>query len=224
MRKIGFRQFVYFAGAIAALAFAGCERLFDNGAKENVAAAGKKAQAGDFRGAIKLYESALGSAETNADVHYRLAVIYDDKLKRPIDAMHHFQRYLELAPDGAFAKEAKAYKKEGDLKLLNSLNQGTPINQEEAVRLKNENLALRKQLVELRAQKAVDRAVARAEVARPVVPAGARRHVVQSGETLASISHKYYKTRTKAQDILDANHQALGGKTMIRPGQTLVIP
>lgn len=224
MRKSGFCQSIYFASAVATLTFAGCERLFDNGAKENVAAAGKKAQAGDFRGAIKLYEAALGSAETNADVHYRLAVIYDDKLKRPIDAMHHFQRYLELAPEGAFAKEARAYKKEGDLKLLNSLNKGTPLNQEEAVRLKNENLALRKQLVELRAQKALDRAGPRAELARPLLPPGARQHVVQSGETLASISQKYYKTRGKAQDILDANHQVLGGKTMIRPGQTLIIP
>lgn len=202
----------------------GCERLFDNGAKETVAAARKKAQAGEYRGAIKLYEAALGSAETSAEAHYRLAVIYDEKLKSPIDAMHHFQRYLELAPDGPFKAEAKAYKKEGDLKLLNSLNKGTPINQEEAVRLKNENLALRKQLVELRAQKALDRVAGRTEAARPALAPGSRQHTVQSGETLASISQKYYKTRAKAQDILDANHQALGGKTTIRPGQMLIIP
>ena len=223
MRSFFFRSLAVLL-TLVALVLSGCERLFDNGAKEHLAAGKRKAQAGDFRGAIKLYEAALGSPETSADVHYRLAIIYDEKLKRPIDAMHHFQRYLELAPDGAFAREAKAYKQEGDLKLLHSLNQGTPINQEEAVRLKNENLALRKQLVELRAQKALDRSAPRAEAARPPGRPGAREHVVQSGETLASISLKYYKTRAKSQDILEANHGALGGKTTIRPGQKLIIP
>ena len=49
-------------------------------------------------------------------------------------------------------------------------------------------------------------------------------HVVREGETLASIAQKYYKNRGRAKDIQDANYNALGGKTTIRPGQTLIIP
>ena len=154
---------------LAALLLSGCERLFDKGAKENLASAEKKAKAGDFRGAIKLYEAALDGTEQTAEVHYRLAVIYDEKLKSPVDALHHFERYLALAPKGPFAKEALAYKKEGDLKLLNSLNKGAPMTQDEAVKLKNDNLALRKQIVELREQKKF------ARERRPESPAPARR-------------------------------------------------
>lgn len=209
---------------LAALACAGCERIFDKGTKEEIASADKKAKAGDYRGAIKLYEAALdGTAET-AGLHYRLAVIYDEKLKSPVDALHHFQRYLELAPKGSFAKEAQACKKEGDLKLLTKLNPGTPMTQEESVRLKNENLALRKQVVELRAQKALSQATAAKGDPKAPLPPGAKTHLVQSGETLASISQKYYRTRNRSQDILDANHNQLGGKTTIKPGQTLIIP
>ena len=36
--------------ALAVLPFAGCERLFDKGVKENIAAADAKAAAGDYPG------------------------------------------------------------------------------------------------------------------------------------------------------------------------------
>ena len=213
---------------IAAVGCAGCDRIFDKGTKEEIAAADKKAKAGDYRAAIKLYEAALdGTAET-AELHYRLAVIYDDKLKSPVDAMHHFQRYLELAPKGPFAKDAQAYKKEGDLKLLTKLNPGTTLTQVDAARLKNENLALGKLIgelrVQLRAQKALSQSTAPKGGPNEPLPPGAKTHLVQTGETLASISQKYYRTRNRSQDILDANHNQLGGKTTIRPGQTLIIP
>jgi tetratricopeptide (TPR) repeat protein len=215
-----------FAPGLAALAtgLTGCERLFDKGSKEDIAAAEKKAKAGNYRGAVALYEAAFDGTSATAEVHYRLAVIYDEKLKSPVDAMHHFQRYLELSPNGPFAREAKAYKQEGDRKLLASLSKGAPMTQDEGVRLKNENLALRKQIVELRTQKALSQgAVAKGEVRAPLAP-GSRQHIVQAGETLASISQKYYKTRNRAQDIQDANHNQLGGKSTIKPGQMLIVP
>lgn len=221
MRRLGL-----WIALLGALALGACERLFDKGAKENLAAAEKKARAGDFRGAVGLYEAALDGTSGSAEVHYRLAVIYDEKLKSPVSALHHFARYLELAPNGTFAKEAKAYKKEGDLKLVSSLHQGAPMTQADAVNLKNTNLKLRQQLDALRQQKALERTAATAKglpVKAPLAP-GSKQHVVQSGETLASISQKYYKTKAKAQDILDANHNSLGGKTTIKPGQTLIIP
>jgi LysM repeat protein len=209
---------------VLALAFcAGCDRLFDKGAKESISAADRKAKAGDYRGAVSLYEAALDGTAQTAEIHYRIAVIYDEKLKSPLDALHHFDRYLALAPKGQFAKEALAYKKEGDLKLLNSLSKGVSMSQEEAVKLKNDNLLLRKQIVELRAQKSLAVATAKSDPKAPIPP-GTRTHVVQSGETLAAISQKYYKTRNRSQDILDANHNLLGGKNRIIPGQTLIIP
>lgn len=211
------------------LSFAGCEQLFDKGAKQEIAAADKKAAAGDVQGAIKLYEAALDGTSKTADVHYKLALIYADKLKSPGDALHHFDRYLDYAPSGTYAKEAKAYRKEGEQKLITALTKGSPVTQDEAVRLKNDNLALRKALVELRAQKnatppPIPAGMKKGEQVQKPIPAGSRTHTVQSGETLASIAAKYYKNKSRWKDIQDANFYSLEGTAKIKKGMTLIIP
>jgi nucleoid-associated protein YgaU len=214
------------AATAAMLALSGCDKLITDRPAEKIAAAEKKAKAGDHRGAIQIYETALDGAETTPEVHYRLAVIYDEKLKRPVDALHHFSRYLELAPKGSFAKEAAAFKKEAEGKLGRTGRGSGPASQSELVRLKNENLNLQKQLLEAKQRTAAlsVSAAKRADETKAPLPPGAKRHVVVSGETPASIAQKYYGTRARAQDILDANHNQLGGKNVIRPGQTLIIP
>jgi nucleoid-associated protein YgaU len=210
----------------ASLLLAGCDKVLTDRPKDIMAAADRKAKAGDHREAVKLYEQALDGTAGTAEVHYRLAIIYDEKLKRPTSAMHHFQRYIDLAPKGTFADEARAFSKEAQRKLAGGLGGSGPASQSELVRLKNENLSLQKQLVEARQRLSALSVTAakRSEETRAPLPPGARRHVVQSGETLASISLKHYGTRNRSQDILDANHNQLGGKNLIRPGQTLIIP
>lgn len=217
------------AALMAACFLCGCERLFDRGTKGDIEAAEKKSAAGEYQAAIKLYESALDGTTKTAHVHYKLAVIYADKLRSPLDALHHFDRYLDLAPSGLYAKEAKAFRKEGEQKLLASLSKGNPVSQDEAVRLKNDNLSLRKALVELRAQKnatppPTPAGMKKGEQIQKPIPAGSRTHVVQPGETLASIAAKYYKSKGRWKDIQDANFYALEGTAKIKPGMTLIIP
>jgi LysM repeat protein len=212
--------------AATLLATPACERLFDKGAKESIAAADKKAAAGDYRTAANLYEGALDGTAKTAEVHYKLALLYDGKLKQPVDALHHMERYLELAPSGAHVRDAKAYKKEGEAKLLTQLSNGSPITQQEAVRLKNENQILREQLTVLRAQKAMPAATmnAKGEPVQKPIPPGSRTYTVQSGDTLAKISRKFYKSPARARDIQDANFNALEGTVKIKPGMVLIIP
>ncbi|MEP6670650.1 MAG: LysM domain-containing protein [Chthoniobacter sp.] len=211
---------------VTLLAFPACDRLFDKGSKESIATADKKAAAGDFRGAAALYESALDGTAKTAEVHYKLAVLYDDKLKSPVDALHHMDRYLELAPTGAHVRDAKAYKKEGEAKLLTKLSGGSPITQQDAVRLKNENQILREQLAAVRAQKALPAATvnSRGEPVQKPIPPGARTYTVRSGDTLAKISRHFYKNATRARDIQDANFNSLEGTVKIKPGMVLIIP
>ncbi len=199
---------------LALFALCGCDRLFDKDSRNTASAADKKAAAGDFQAAIRLYESSLDGTAKTAESHYRLALLYDDKLKNPRDAIHHLDRYLALAPAGPHARDAKAMLKENEKRLLTSLSDGTPMTQQEAVRLKNLNASLQKQLIELRGQKG----------SPPPRPPGTRIHLVEPGETLASIAQKYYRNRARSQDILDANFIALGGKTTIKAGQKLIIP
>jgi nucleoid-associated protein YgaU len=217
------------AAVLAAVVLAcppACNKVLTDRPQEKIAAAEAKAKAGDHRGAVKLYESALDGTAGTAEVHYRLAVIYDEKLKRPIDATHHFQRYVDLAPKGTFAAEATAYVKEGQAKLGRPSGSSGPASQSEMVRLRNENLNLQKQLLEAKQRiSALSVAAAKkADESKAPLPPGSRKHVVQPGDTPASISLKYYGTRGRAQDILDANYNALGGKKVIKPGQSLIIP
>lgn len=216
--------------ALMALAFAGagCEKLFQKDSERTLDAGDKKAAAGDMRMAIKFYEAALDGTARTAPVHYKLALIYDDKLNEPVSALHHFQRYLELAPEGAHAKEAKAHQKECSLRLAESLKGGAFVTQAEAVRLKKENFDLRMQNVRLKTPKSTPAASQQGGANGPPVkvpiPPGARTYVVAKGDTLGSIAAKFYKNKARWPKIRDANFPGAKGTPPIRPGQELIIP
>ena len=140
-------------------------RMFEDHTKQSLDTADQKYAAGDYQGAVQYYEDAIDGTPATADVHYKLALMFDDKLQNPVAAMYHFQRYLDLKPNGPHAKEATGYMKEDEVKLSNTLSHGALMSQEDAARLKNDNLALRKQLDELRASGA--RSAARDAGAQP---------------------------------------------------------
>jgi LysM repeat protein len=217
-------------GAVAVLA--GCDRLFDKGSKDDLAAGDKKAATGDFAGAVGAYEAALDGSEKTVNAHWKLALLYNDKLNNPADAIHHFARYLALAPTGLHAKDARALLKQAETRRAMGQGSGTFVTQEEAVRLKNDNLQLRKMLAEVRAQKNITPIPAvpgskpgktGEQPQKPIAP-GQRTHVVQPGETMASIAQTYYKNRSRWKDIQDANFYSTNGTPRIKAGQTLIIP
>lgn len=214
----------------------GCSRMGDGRYHSAMVEADKRIQAQDFEGAIRAYEMVLDGTPKTAEAHYRLGHLYADLMKEPLGALHHFSRYVAVFPDGPYAKEARNYKKEGELLLLAQLGNGAPMTQEEAARMKNENLALRKSLAELRAIKlappqppvGAGGVAGKGGKGEPVpqkpVPAGARLHTVASGETLGSIAQKYYKNKNRWKDIQDANFYTAEGGLKLKPGQELVIP
>lgn len=51
-----------------------------------------------------------------------------------------------------------------------------------------------------------------------------RTHVVQAGETLGTISSRYYGTPAKWAKIYEANKDRMGGPNSLRVGTTLSIP
>ncbi len=59
---------------------------------------------------------------------------------------------------------------------------------------------------------------------RGPLPPGARQHTVVSGDTLASLSRRYYGTANRWQEIQRANAAVLNGGTSLRLGMVLVIP
>ena len=56
------------------------------------------------------------------------------------------------------------------------------------------------------------------------IPPGAKTYVVQHGDTLASISRKFYKNSGRWKDIQDANFNSLSGTVKLKQGMTLIIP
>ena len=54
-------------------------------------------------------------------MHYKLALIYDDKMNDPLNALHHFKRFLALEPGGKRAEEVKDFMKRDELTLLTNL-------------------------------------------------------------------------------------------------------
>ena len=128
----------------------GCNRMATPPEQQRLRDAEALATGGNYLQAINLYEDALDGTPASADIHYKLALLYDDKMADPLNAMHHFKRYLTLMPTGPHAEEVKGFMKRDELALLTTLSGDSVVSRAEAARLKNENLELRKQLEQQR--------------------------------------------------------------------------
>src|SRR3954453_12114275 len=127
-----------------------CDRMGGSRHAQLIQDGDAKSAQGDFARAINLYEAALDDSENirNAEIHYKLALLYDDKLNDPVSALHHFKRYLALSPNGPHAKEVTNSIKHDEVGALTALSGDSVITRAEAARLRNENLTLHKQLEE----------------------------------------------------------------------------
>ena len=211
-----------------ALSLASCDRMITPRSTQVIKDAESKVADGNYLRAITLYESALDGSAKSAEIHYRLALLYDDKMHDSLNALHHFKRYLTLAPTGSHAAEVKNFMKKDELELATSLSGDSMVSRSEAGRLRNENLALRKELDDQKARAhsiVSDKSVSDShDKPPPSPPSGARNYVVRDGDTLASISRRYYKTSGKWQKILNANRSVIDDPAKLKAGQTLVIP
>src|SRR5256884_7247980 len=124
----------------------GCERMVTSRNTRLVKEADWKAAQGDYLWAINLYEAALDGTPQSAEVHFKLALLYDDKLNDPLQALHHFKRYLVLNPDGSHAADVRDFMKRDEVALGTSLSGDSVVTRAEAGRLRNENLNLHRQI------------------------------------------------------------------------------
>lgn len=202
------------------LLLSGCDRMVTSRNSRLVKEADWKAAQGDYLWAINLYEAALDGTPQSAEVHFKLALLYDDKMNDPLHALHHFKRYLVLNPNGSHAAEVQEFMKRDEVALGTSLSGDSVVTRAEAARLRNENLNLHRQIDEgtTRSRAAPSK---RGEKEKP---AGARTYTVKEGDTLASISRKFYKTSKRWREIRDANEKKIDDPENLRAGLTLTIP
>lgn len=209
----------------------GCDRMITPRHAQVIKDAEAKSAHGDYLRAINLYEAALDDSEGTAEIHYRLALLYDDRMNDPFNALHHFKRYLALAPAGEHAAEVKNFVKRDELTLLTSLSGDSVVTRAEAARLRNENLNLRKEVEDRSAQARATQTLSQKPPAResrkPATEARktvARAYVIHAGDTLFSISRKFYDTPTRWKEILEANSASIDDPEKLKVGQTLTIP
>src|SRR6266446_8853792 len=131
---------------LSVVALAGCDRMVTSREAQLVKEADAKAAQGDFLWAINLYEAALDGTPQSVEVHYKLALLYDDKMNDPLHALHHFKRYLVLNPEGSHAAEVKDFMKRDEVALGTSLSGDSVVTRAEAARLGNENLNLHREI------------------------------------------------------------------------------
>jgi LysM repeat protein len=227
------KTFATIIGFGLSFVFGACDRMITPRSAQVIKDAEAKSADGNYVRAITLYESALDGSAKSADIHYRLALLYDDKLHDPLNALHHFKRYLTLAPTGPHATEVKNFLKKDELELGTSLSGDSVVTRAEAARLKNENLALRKELEDQRARlhnspnekmpsgSAPD---GKNEGASKTSAGKSRTYVVHDGDTLASISRKFYKSSGHWRKIREANRDIIDNPAKLKAGQTLTIP
>src|SRR5438270_9242534 len=210
-----------------AFGFVACDRVMTSRYTQLVQDADGKSAQGDFARAINLYEAALDDSPRCAEIHYKLALLYDDKLNDPVRALHHFKRYIALSPNGPHANEVTKSIKHDEIAALTALSGDSVIPRSEAAQLRNENLNLHKEL-EARAgslRSAPEKSQATdASSKKTAVKKADRTYVVRLGDTLFSISRKFYKSSKRWKEILDANRKNIRDPKKLTVGETLVIP
>jgi nucleoid-associated protein YgaU len=216
--------------AVGILVFSGCEKKVDT-QKERIELGERRAKLGEFKAAISAYEAALDGSPKTAEVHYRIALLYDDKLKDYLDAVHHYDRYLEFAPSGPHVADAKAALKECLKHFQSKVSNEGFMPQSEAARMRRDmELAVRDNdnlKAILDEHKINYKSTFRKQVEEPpkgTLPPGTREYKVKRGDTLASIARVFYKNAALAGHIKDANQNQLNGKDFIKEGQILIIP
>src|SRR5438552_654307 len=222
MRADNSRLHIFVAAISILLLLNSCERMVTSRNTRLVKEADWKAAQGDYLWAINLYEAALDGTPQSAEVHFKLALLYDDKLNDPLHALHHFKRYLVLSPEGAHAAEVKDFMHRDEVALGTSLSGDSVVTRSEAARLRNENLNLHREIDEGRPRTTAGKSPSkRGEKEKG---AGSKTYVVKEGDTLRSISRKFYKTSRRWTDIRNANEKKIDDPDNLKAGVTLTIP
>ena len=226
--QVGIMGAGFWLSVLFILGLTACDRMGASRSAQLLQDGETKSAQGNFSRAINLYEAALDDSPRSAEVHYKLALLYDDKLNDPVSALHHFKRYLALSPTGAHAADVKNSIKHDEIAALTVLSGDSVITRSEAARLRNENLNLHKELETraLPARTATDKSPQESDTSSKKTASGKgdRSYVVQSGDTLFSISRKFYKSPKRWKEILNANKKSIHDPKKLTVGQTLVIP
>ena len=188
---------------------------------------------------MRVIDARLDAAES----HLEAGNIYLQSLKDPVRAIYHFDRFLQLNPNSAQAKQVSQLIESAQKEFVRQLPaepyQGglDRIDLMDLIEhLKKENALLKQDLARTQqglALKSVGSAATATSSntgssARPMASQnpsnGPQTHTVESGDTLSTISQRYYGTPSRYMDIYQANRDRLKTANALKIGQKLRIP
>ena len=207
----------------------------------------------DYMGAIRAYEDILKIQPRYARSYFKIGLIYDHNLKDYLSAAYHYQRFLQLSDsDSAEADLARSSLENARLQFAamvpNSSGQGSP----ELVQLRSENVALHRQVDELKRDivrlrgklTSPENIRGSQKMEPPIVPSPSppprvqtpptikpvikpapisKTYIVKKGDGIQSIAEKVYGDRSRWRDIMAANPK-IKDPNRLTPGQTLILP
>jgi LysM repeat protein len=208
-------------------------------------------QQGDNRRALESFLKVIDDRKDAAESHLEVGRIYLE-LREPLPAIYHFKQSQRLKPRPERANSIAQLIRSAEKAFMQSIPgqpfdpEGGAVNLDASGRisqLQAENSRLKRELEDLYRQgrgtpppnppvasnPAPNFGFGPAPVTPPTstrgpLPPGARQHTVVSGDTLASLSRRYYGTANRWQEIQRANAAVLNGGTSLRLGMVLVIP
>ena len=202
-----------------------------------------KAQ-GRIEEALSAFMRVIDARLDAAESHLEAGNIYLQSLKDPVRAIYHFDRFLQLKPNSAQAKQVRqliesaqkefvrqlpAEPYQGGLDRIDLMDLVEHLKKENAV-LK-QDLARSKQHLAAQKSSGANATSQNTDALKPVPQVsnensanGLQKHTVQSGDTLSTISKKYYGTPSRYMDIYEANRDRLKTANALKIGQELRIP
>ncbi len=197
------------------------------------ARAAKDAQ--DVDRAIDLCEKALARKPDLALAHRELGLMLDNYRQDYLRALYHYRRYLELRPDSPYRADVEELARQCRASCVAQMEESS-VELKRVLQARDERIRrLELEVAELRQQAAAaaaPRTPPPAESSAPPVPVpaaapaapAAQVHVVQAGETLGTISARYYGTPAQWTTIYRANRDRVADANNVRVGTRLDIP
>lgn len=203
-----------FVAALAIFSLVGC----GNGnaaAHPNLRKAELCRKTGDYTGAQRQLRQFLASHPESAEGHLAMASLCDENLGDALGAVYHYREFLRVSPNSPHAGMVRIWLRDAMRRLL----------------AENENLSEKKQLERtIAGLKRQNRRLAQLFHTRdgystrkePIASRREQKYQVQYGDTLGSISRKFYGVSSQVERILHAN--GLQRDSVLRAGQDLLIP
>jgi LysM repeat protein len=161
--------------------------------------------------------------------------------RNPVAAIYHYRRFLELSPESKEAATVEQLIVTAEREIIRKLPGEPYVEHLEALRLREENNRLKRELADMRVRLGLPLDTADAVQSTPAIavpttpssppapakppePSAPRTHVVQQGDSLYAISRKFYGDSAHIDLIYNANRDVLINKSSLKIGQKLRIP